>query len=353
MEACLATLQANTHLVKVGKGGGVDNGFWGETIRGNLINSKKVLKKSSFLRSEFRNGKTIKGNGGIGCVSSTQPGPVLSKKIASKIADPNSVASIILGGSFEIDTKPVSSFLLDGGVPVSSCIDSGINNIFIFTQLTFASLNRNPRLRKAVHEFQHGVDFKDGCIELLAPTQKPEDLEKKWFEGTTPAFRRITWDAKNKNIENIMILSGDHIYRTDYMDFVQKHIDTNADISVACVSIDDSIASDYGLMMVDSSGRITQFAQKPKGDDLKAMLVDTTVLGLPPEKAIRFPFLAATGTYVFRTDVLLKLVMSRLPISVDFESEIIPAAVLNHNAQVRVNCSTTLQSALAFGIFLP
>ncbi|KAI3844470.1 hypothetical protein MKX03_023550, partial [Papaver bracteatum] len=70
MEACFTTLQANAHLVKVGKGGGVDNEFWREKIRGNLMNSKKDLKKSSFLRSEFWKWTRIKGNGGTGVVSS-------------------------------------------------------------------------------------------------------------------------------------------------------------------------------------------------------------------------------------------------------------------------------------------
>ncbi|KAI3855479.1 hypothetical protein MKW92_024082, partial [Papaver armeniacum] len=62
--------------------------------------------------------------------------------------------------------------------------------------------------------------------------------------------------------------------------------------------------------------------------------VDTTVLGLSPEQAIQYPYIAATGTYVFTTDVLFNLLMLRPPpISVDFVSEIIPSAVMNHNAQ--------------------
>ncbi|XP_026397914.1 glucose-1-phosphate adenylyltransferase large subunit 1-like isoform X1 [Papaver somniferum] len=183
---------------------------------------------------------------------------------------------------------------------------------------------------------------------LLAATQTQEQTGKKWFEGTTHALRQITLDAKNKNVEHIMILSGDHLYRMDHMDFVQKHIDTGADITVPCIFVDDSTASDYGLLKIDSSGRITQFAEKPKGVDLKAMQVDTAVLGLSPQQAIQYPYIASTGTYVFKTDVLLNLLMlTLLPISADFGSEIIPSAVMDHNAQVRINCSTTLQSHFA------
>ncbi|XP_026396567.1 glucose-1-phosphate adenylyltransferase large subunit 1-like [Papaver somniferum] len=327
----IQTLQANAHLVKVGKGGGVDNGFWGERVRGNLMNSKKDLKKSSFLRSEFGKWTRIKANGGIGVVSSvhtsdhvtkeamTHPGPVLPYKIA----DPNSVTSVILGGGYEIDTS----------VPISNCINSGINKIFILTQLTYAILNRDPILRKHVHRFKTGIGLEDGCIELQAATQTQENIGQKWFRGTTDALRLIARDAKNKNIEHIMILSGDHLYRMDYMDFVQKHIDTGADISIPCISVDDSLASDYGLMKVDSSGRVIRFAEKPKGADLKAMQVDTAVLGLSPEQAIRSPYIASIGIYLFRTDVLIKLLMPTLPISVDFGSEILPSAVMDHNAQ--------------------
>ncbi|KAI3844474.1 hypothetical protein MKX03_023554, partial [Papaver bracteatum] len=280
MEACFTTLQANAHLVKVGKGGGVDNGFWGEKIRGNLMNSKKDLKKSSFLRSEFGKWTRIKGNGGICVVSSVRTSDHVTREAM---------------------------------VPVSNCINSGINKIFILTQLTYATLNRDPILRKPVHRFKTGFGLEDGCVELLAATQTHENIGKQWFRGTTDALRQITWDAKNKNIEHIMILSGDHLYRMDYVDFV--------------------LASDYGLMKVDSSGRIIRFAEKPKGEDLKAMQVDTAVLGLSPEQAIRSPYIASIGTYLFRTDVLIKLLMSRLPISVDFGSEILPSAVMDHNAQ--------------------
>ncbi|KAG5222815.1 glucose-1-phosphate adenylyltransferase [Salix suchowensis] len=135
----------------------------------------------------------------------------------------------------------------------------------------------------------------------------------KWFQGTADAVRQFIWvfeDAKNKNVEHVLILSGDHLYRMNYMEFVQKHIDTNADVTVSCVPMDDSRASDYGLMKIDNNGRIVQFAEKPKGPDLKAM-----------------------GVYVFRTDVLLKLLRWSYPSCNDFRSEIIPSAVKDHNVQ--------------------
>ncbi|RZC66447.1 hypothetical protein C5167_010137 [Papaver somniferum] len=354
MEACYTTLQANTHLVKLGKGGGIDNGFWGEKIRegGSLMNSKRVLKKSNFLKSEYGNSRTIKGNGGIGVVSSVLTADHVTKETMThqvpvfekKTVDPKSVASIILGGGagtrlFPLTMQRAKPAVPIGGnyrlidVPMSNCINSGINKIFVLTQFNSASLNRHLA---RTYNLGNGVNFGDGFVEVLAATQTPGETGMKWFQGTADAVRQFTWvfeDAKNKNVEHIVILSGDHLYRMDYMDFVQKHIDTNADISVSCIPMDDSRASDFGLMKIDSSGRIIQFAEKPKGADLKAMQVDTTVLGLSPKKASESPYIASMGVYVFRTDVLLKLLKSRYPTSNDFGSEIIPSAVKDLNVQ--------------------
>lgn len=173
-------------------------------------------------------------------------------------------------------------------------------------------------------------------MEVLAATQTPGDAGKMWFQGTADAVRQFIWvfeNQKNKNVEHIIILSGDHLYRMNYMDFVQKHIDANADITVSCVPMDDGRASDFGLMKIDETGRIIQFAEKPKGPALKAMQVDTSILGLSEQEASNFPYIASMGVYVFKTDVLLKLLKSAYPSCNDFGSEIIPSAVKDHNVQ--------------------
>jgi len=94
-----------------------------------------------------------------------------------------------------------------------------------------------------------------------------------------------------------------------------------------------SRASDYGLMKIDKMGRIVQFAEKPKGPALKQMQVDTSLLGLSEKDAAQYPYIASMGVYVFRTDVLLKLLRWRYPSCNDFGSEIIPSAVSDHNVQ--------------------
>jgi glucose-1-phosphate adenylyltransferase len=92
-------------------------------------------------------------------------------------------------------------------------------------------------------------------------------------------------EAVNEGVEDFLILSGDHLYRCNYQDFVREHRETGADITVAALPCDPQRASAFGLMKIDSTGKIGSFAEKPTGDALKAMEVDTTVLGLSADKA--------------------------------------------------------------------
>ncbi|CAL1398803.1 unnamed protein product [Linum trigynum] len=259
-------------------------------------------------------------------------------------AYPKFVASIILGGGagtrlFPLTRRRAKPAVPIGGcyrlidVPMSNCINSGINKIYILTQFNSQSLHRHIA---RTYSSANGVNFGDGFVEVLAATQTPGQYGKRWFQGTADAVRQFIWlfeDAKLRHIENVLILSGDHIYRMDYMDFVQKHIDTGADISVSCIPIDDSRASDFGLVKINETGRINQFHEKPKGDALKSMKVDTTILGLSAEEANRSPYVASMGVYLFKKDVLLKLLRLHYPTANDFGSEIIPMSLKHYNVQ--------------------
>jgi len=259
-------------------------------------------------------------------------------------ADPKTILAIILGGGagtrlFPLTGRRAKPAVPIGGayrlidVPMSNCINSGINKIFILTQFNSQSLNRH--ISKA-YGFGNGVNFGDGFVEVLAATQTPGEDGMNWFQGTADAVRQFMWlfeDPRNRHIEHVIILSGDHLYRMDYMDFVQKHIDKEADITISCVPMDDSRASDFGLMKIDDRGRVLYFSEKPKGDDLKAMKVDTTVLGLSPDEADKKPYIASMGIYVFKIDILLKLLRFRYLTSNDFGSEIIPASTKEFNVQ--------------------
>ncbi|KAG0613097.1 hypothetical protein M758_6G076600 [Ceratodon purpureus] len=252
------------------------------------------------------------------------------------------VFSIILGGGAGTRLNPLTlrrakpAVPLGGAyrlidVPMSNCINSGINKIYVLTQFNSTSLNRHLA---RTYNFGNGCNFGDGYVEVLAAAQRPGLGGQEWFQGTADAVRQYLWlleDAKNKDVEDVIILSGDHLYRMDYEDFVQKHKDSGADVTVSCVPMDDSRASDYGLMKIDGKGRINYFNEKPKGDDLQSMQVDTTVLGLSPEEAKKKPYIASMGIYVFKKSVLTKLLRWRYPLANDFGSEIIPQSAKEFN----------------------
>jgi glucose-1-phosphate adenylyltransferase len=209
-------------------------------------------------------------------------------------------------------------------IPVSNCINSEIFQIYVLTQFNSASLNRH------IGRAYNLGGFKDGFVEVLAAQQTPES--PSWFQGTADAVRKYLWLLEDSEAEDILILSGDHLYRMDYRLFVARHRETNADITLSVLPMDDERASDFGLMKIDKSGRVMSFSEKPKGDELKAMQVDTSILGLDAEAAQKSPYIASMGIYVFKKKVLFDL-LNQAEEQTDFGKEIIPAAALTHNVQ--------------------
>jgi glucose-1-phosphate adenylyltransferase len=245
------------------------------------------------------------------------------------------VLAIILGGGAGTRLYPLTKLrakpavpvagkyrLID--IPVSNCINSEIFKIYVLTQFNSASLNRH------IARAYNFSGFSDGFVEVLAAQQTPEN--PNWFQGTADAVRQYIWLLEEWDAEEYLILSGDHLYRMDYRLFVQRHRETNADITLSVIPIDDRRASDFGLMKIDQSGRVIDFSEKPKGDALAQMRVDTTILGLNKEQAALQPYIASMGIYVFKKNVLVKLLKESLE-RTDFGKEIIPDAAKDHNVQ--------------------
>jgi glucose-1-phosphate adenylyltransferase len=136
----------------------------------------------------------------------------------------------------------------------------------------------------------------------------------------------------NGDVDEYLILSGDHLYRMDYREFLARHRETGADITLSVLPIDEKRASDFGLMKINDQGRVVDFSEKPKGDALQAMRVDTTTLGLSAEEAEQSPYIASMGIYVFKKEVLKKLLLEA-PEQTDFGKEIIPASAKDFNVQ--------------------
>jgi glucose-1-phosphate adenylyltransferase len=245
------------------------------------------------------------------------------------------VLSIILGGGAGTRLYPLTKLrakpavplagkyrLID--IPVSNCINSEIFQLYVLTQFNSASLNRHLT---AAYNFS---GFTKGFVEVLAAQQTPEN--PNWFQGTADAVRQYLWMFEDADVDEFLILSGDHLYRMDYRLFVERHRQTNADITISVVPMDEKRASDFGLMKIDDKGRIIDFSEKPKGDELKAMRVDTQSLGLTAEQAAEQPYIASMGIYVFKKQVLIDLLKASLD-QTDFGKEIIPGAAGKYNLQ--------------------
>ncbi len=209
-------------------------------------------------------------------------------------------------------------------IPVSNCINSEIYKIYVLTQFNSASLNRH------ITRAYNFSGFSEGFVEIL-PAQKTAE-NPSWFQGTADAVRQYLWLFDGWDVDEYVILSGDHLYRMDYRLFVQRHRDTRADITLSVVPIDETRASSFGLMQIDDRGKVIDFREKPTGELLKQMQVDTTVLGLTPEQARNSPYIASMGIYVFSKAVMKELLEANSE-HTDFGHEVIPASMQKYNIQ--------------------
>jgi len=244
------------------------------------------------------------------------------------------ILSIILGGGVGSRLFPLTKERSKPAVPlggkyrliditVSNCINSGLHHIYVLTQFNSASLNRHIA---RTYRFSR---FSDGFVEILAAEQTPEN--KKWFQGTADAVRQIMVHVREFDPSHVLVLSGDHLYQMDYRKFINHHLEKNADVTVSVIPTDHAHASSFGLLKTDDEGRIVEFREKPPADQLDAMRVDTTTLGLNSEEAERRPFIASMGVYLFRYNALRELLKDDK--HKDFGGEVLPAAIGAYNVR--------------------
>jgi glucose-1-phosphate adenylyltransferase len=199
-------------------------------------------------------------------------------------------------------------------VPVSNCINSGLDRIFVVTQYNSASLN-NHIARSYVFD-----RFRGGFVTVLAAEQTP--ASEKWYQGTADAVRRSIPHIRSYSHDQVAILSGDQLYAMDYRDMLAHHKELGADITIAATPVVAADVPGFGILKTDDAQRVTEFYEKPP---LTALAGKESRVSPEMEAAGRV-YLASMGIYIFEARVLCD-VLDGQPDHHDFGKEIIPGAL--------------------------
>ena len=243
--------------------------------------------------------------------------------------DPRSVITIVLGGGAGTRLYPLTASrskpavpiggkyrLVD--IPISNCINSGINRILVLTQFNSASLNKHIK-----NTYQFSV-FSKGFVDIVAAEQTPDN--PKWFQGTADAVRQSLRHMENHDYEYVLILSGDQLYQMDFTEIIDHHTSQKADISLATIPVIEKDASDFGILKANNEHLITSFIEKPKKELLPDWESDTGAIMQSQGRK----YLASMGIYVFSRKILFDLLETEKPDATDFGKEIIPNAIEKH-----------------------
>jgi len=253
--------------------------------------------------------------------------------------DMRKVISLILGGGrgtrlfplTKIRAKPAVPLaakyrLID--IPISNCLHSGINRIYVVTQFLSVSLHQHIR---QTYRFDN---FSGGFVELLAAQQTMES-ETAWFEGTADAVRKNLRYFDDEDCDYVLILSGDQLYRMDYSDMLETHIKSGADVTIAAIPVARSAAHALGIMRCDDTGRVVGFLEKPRTDEEINMVAMTPgwidKMGIPSRGR---DCLASMGLYIFNKSLLFDI-LNKTNYS-DFGKEVFPAAIRSRKVQVHL-----------------
>lgn len=199
-------------------------------------------------------------------------------------------------------------------IPISNCINSDINRIFILTQFNTASLHRH------IQTTYHFDPFGGGFVDILSAEQTEKSLD--WYQGTADAVRRNLVHFRSFPHDLVLILSGDQLYRMDFREILDQHVTTGADVTIATVPFPVSKVEGLGLCRVNDDLSISEFVEKPKDPEIIAGLALSPTL----ESRLKTPAsekrcLASMGIYVFNRAVLAEALENTMA---DFGREIIP-----------------------------
>ncbi|MEO9022029.1 MAG: glucose-1-phosphate adenylyltransferase [Ginsengibacter sp.] len=204
-------------------------------------------------------------------------------------------------------------------IPISNCINSNINRIFVLTQFNSASLNKHIK-----NTYQFSI-FSNGFADILAAEQTPDSTA--WYQGTADAVRQSLRHLESLEYDHVLILSGDQLYQMDFGNMFRTHAKEGADITIATIPVTEKEATEFGILKSDNENRIVSFIEKPGLDVLPDWISDTK----ETMQKMGRNYLASMGIYLFKKEVLLDILENKKKDAKDFGKEIIPYALEDHN----------------------
>ena len=212
-------------------------------------------------------------------------------------------------------------------IPISNCIHSGLNRIFVVTQFNSVSLHRHIA---NTYKFD---PFGGGFVEILAAQQTMQ--HETWYQGTADAVRRNIPYFTEDRYDLVLILSGDQLYRMNFQEMIRTHLETKAEVTISALPVAEAEAQSCGVMRIDNSGRVIDFEEKPKTPEkLARVRTEPEWLERFGIKAAGRSYLASMGIYLFNRATLVQLLASGN--QTDFGHEIFPQAMANHRMQTHL-----------------
>lgn len=200
-------------------------------------------------------------------------------------------------------------------IPISNCINSGINRIFLLTQFNTASLHRH------IQSTYHFDPFGGGFVDILSAEQTEKSAD--WYQGTADAVRRNLVHFRTYPHELVLILSGDQLYRMDFREIIDQHLATGAEVTIAAVAFPVSQAEGLGLMRVGDDLSIQEFVEKPKDPKVRESLALSPTLEARLKHSTKEKHcLASMGIYLFNRSALADSLDNNMA---DFGKEVIPS----------------------------
>ena len=208
-------------------------------------------------------------------------------------------------------------------VPISNCLNSKIGKIFVLTQFNSQSLHRH------IHNAYKFDIFSDSFVEILAAEQT--ERQEDWYQGTADAVRRNLWHLTDLDVNHVLVLSGDQIYRMDFRDIMRTHEETHAELTLAATPKRPDKVEGLGVLKIDRHFRIVDFVEKPDRAALRSLTIqgeDLAPLGVKAEGPV---VLASMGIYLFNRTRLELALDNEMA---DFGKNVIPWAIQHLRAFV-------------------